>query len=67
MDHLSVSDDTHAECHVDFEMPLNGIVGVIDSDGRRWTDAEVREALAKGARWRSAREAEGEVFPGPSE
>ena len=48
------------------EAPLSGIVGIIHN-GRRFTEAEVREALAKGAQWEAARRAEGEVFPGSIE
>jgi len=46
--------------------PLSGIVGII-YNGRRFTDDEVREALAKGAQREADRQVEGEAFFDPNE
>jgi hypothetical protein len=48
----AIDDDAHEE------VEMHAVVGII-LDGRRLTDAEVREACAKGAEWFASNPVEG--------
>ena len=61
----SLNDAAPVDVDTSKTVELHAVIGII-LDERRLTDAEVREACAKGAAWFAANPVQGAPHPGPT-